>query len=158
MSPFVPEVGDVMTPGAQFVAPNDTLATAKQLMDEYGIRHLPVMRDHELVGILSDRDIARAVALKSAAPESISAEEAMTPEPYSVALHTPLNAVARTMAERKVGSAIVVERGAIVGVFTTTDALCALADALEGRDVARAYESVPTAPPGPTRTRERDVR
>jgi hypothetical protein len=61
------------------------------------------------------------------------------------------------MAERKLGSAIVFERGAIVGVLTTTDALCALADALEGRDFARAYESVPRTPPGGPRARERDM-
>jgi acetoin utilization protein AcuB len=158
MSPLVPEVSDVMTPGPHFIAAIDTLAAAKRLMEEYGIRHLPVMRDNDLVGVLSDRDVNRALALKGAPPESITVEDAMTAEPYAVLPNTLLNVVARTMAERKIGSAVVIERGAILGVLTTTDALNALADALEGKDIERAYESVPTAPPLGRRAHEPDLR
>ena len=56
MSPLVPEVSDVMTPGPQFIGASDTLAAAKSLMQEYGI-HLPVMRHPDLVGMLSDCDV-----------------------------------------------------------------------------------------------------
>ena len=41
--------------------------------------------------------------------------------------------VARTMAVRRQGSAVVVRDRHIVGVFTTTDALRVLADSLEGK-------------------------
>ena len=51
--------------------------------------------------------------------------------PYSVAPDASLREVARTMAERKCGSAIVVEGERVVGVFTTTDALRALATLLD---------------------------
>lgn len=158
MSPIVPEVGDVMTPGPHFVAATDTLAAAKDLMQEHGIRHLPVMRGNDLVGVLSDRDVNRALALRCAPPESIAVEDAMTADPYVVPPSTLLNVVARTMAERKVGSAVVLDRGAVLGVFTTTDALNALADSLEGKDIERAYESVPTAPPLGHRAHEPDLR
>lgn len=158
MSPFIPEVGDVMTPGAEVIAPSETLAEAKRLMQKYGVRHLPVMRDRELVGVVTERDLYRALALKCAPPESIAVDEAMTPDPYSVPPETKLNLVARTMAKRKVGMAVVVQREAVLGVFTTTDALNALADSLEGKDVERVYESVPTGPPAGHRAHEGDLR
>ena len=157
MSPFIPEVSDVMTLSPHFIAATDSLAEAKSLMQEYGIRHLPVMHDGELVGVLSDRDLHRAVALKGAAPEDIGIEEVMTLDPYSVAPSALLNVVARTMAERKVGSAIVMDRGAVLGVFTVTDALHALASSLEGRAVERVYESVLTEPPMGGRAKEPDL-
>ena len=51
-------------------------------------------------------------------------------EPYTVAPDAQLREVARTMAERKIGSAVVVDGGEVTGVFTTTDALRALAAVL----------------------------
>jgi acetoin utilization protein AcuB len=71
----------------------------------------------------------------------------MTPEPYSVTPDAPLNQVARVMAQRKIGSAVVIERGAVSGVFTVTDALQALVEALEGTYARRTYEGVTTEPP-----------
>lgn len=157
MSPLIPEVSDVMTPGPHYVAANDTLDDARRLMDDRGIRHLPVMSGNDLVGIVTDRDINKALALRGCAAESLTVEDAMTRDPYVVAPNVLLNVVARTMAQHKVGSAIVVERGAILGVLTTTDALHALADSLEGKDVERTYESVPTEPPAGRKAQERDV-
>jgi predicted transcriptional regulator len=58
-------------------------------------------------------------------------DEAMTDEIYTVDADEALREVAREMAVRKVGSAVVVNhRQQIVGIFTTTDALRALADSL----------------------------
>jgi acetoin utilization protein AcuB len=158
MRPFVPEVSDVMTPGPHFIAISDTLAAARALMQEHGIRHLPVMQGDDLVGVLSDRDLNRVLAVKRDPPESITVEVAMTADPYAIPPNTPLNVVVREMAERKVGSVVVIERGAILGVLTTTDALNALADALEGKDIERSYESVPTGPPLGARAGEPDIR
>jgi acetoin utilization protein AcuB len=126
-------------------------------MEDYGVRHLPVMDHGELVGMLSDRDMNLVQSLAPVPPDTITVEDAMTAEPYAVAPETLLQEVARRMADRRIGSAVVVDHGAVVGVFTTTDALNALADTLEGKDLRRTYESVPTAPPAGRRSRERDV-
>jgi len=53
-------------------------------------------------------------------------EEAMTADPITVPPDAPLEEVAEAMAARKHGSAVVVDRGAVVGIFTTTDAMKAL--------------------------------
>jgi len=144
----VPAVGDYMTPGPYFVGPDELLARAEALMREHGIRHLPVVSDDgELLGVVSDRDVYPARSMSRERAESMSISDAMTPDPYVVAPDAPLNHVARVMYERRIGSAVVVDRGMVVGVFTVSDGLVALVEALEGTYTRRRYEGVTTEPP-----------
>jgi acetoin utilization protein AcuB len=143
----VPIVSDYMTPGPYCVAPHDLLLKAYALMREHEIRHLPVLRGSELVGALSDQDVNLAQRPQPAGSEQATVEDAMTTEPYAVAPDTPINQVARVMVKRKIGSAVVLDRRQIVGVFTLTDALWALIEALEGTSSRRRYEAVTTQPP-----------
>jgi acetoin utilization protein AcuB len=105
-------------------------------MRERGIRHLPVLDAGRLVGVVSQRDLYLAESLEGVDPTTDTVREAMCGEPYAVPPGAPLEEVAATMAERRLGSAIVVDRGAVIGVFTTVDALRALAS-LAGRRRAR---------------------
>lgn len=114
-----------------------TLAEARRLMRERGIRHLPVLDGGRLVGIVSQRDLYLAASLPGVDPATDTVREAMSGEPYAVPPGAPLHEVAATMAERRLGSAVVVDRGAVIGVFTTVDALRALAT-LAGRRRLRA--------------------
>jgi acetoin utilization protein AcuB len=146
MNRYVPTVADYMTPGPHTIAASDSVARAKELMQEYGIRHLPVVGGDRLVGILSDRDVTFLQGLGRVHLDAVAVEIAMTRKPYAVRPDASLNQVARIMAERKCGSVVVMERGVIVGVLTTTDALVALADTLEGKHERKAYEGVSTRP------------
>jgi CBS domain-containing protein len=148
MNRDIPTVGDYMTPGAYVVASHETVSEAKNLMRDHGIRHLPVMTDGKLVGVVSDRDLAEARALRAG---DAPVEDAMTRNPFTATPGTLLNVVARTMAKRKCGSAVVVDRDGVVGVFTTSDAMEALSDALEGKASRRSTETIGAQPP--TRTR-----
>ena len=121
-----------MTPSPQSIGYDQTLSQAHEIMRDHGIRHLPVLRGGELVGILSQRDLAVLESLADVDPEKVGVEEAMTAEVFSVAPDTPLEGVAREMADRKLGSAVVMEKNRIVGVFTTVDGLRALANLLRG--------------------------
>jgi acetoin utilization protein AcuB len=60
-------------------------------------------------------------------------EEAMTEQPYTVDPETPLDQVVRTMAEKKLGSAVVLQNQKVVGIFTTVDACQALSELLQTR-------------------------
>ena len=130
----MPLVGDVMTLVPRTVLVHQPVATAIRLMKEYGVRHLPVTDDRgKLVGVLSERDVHEPNGKASSALLRSSVEELMTPKPYAVAPNAFVTQVARAMASKKLGSAVVVDKGEILGVFTRTDALKALADALEGK-------------------------
>jgi acetoin utilization protein AcuB len=109
------------------VGPRQTLGEASRLMRGHGIRHLPVVEHGDVVGILSQRDVYLVETLSGARPEEIRIEEAMTREPFFVEPEDTLEAVAEHMASRRIGSAIVARDGVLLGLFTVTDALRALA-------------------------------
>jgi len=125
-----PLVSDYMTVEPHSVGLDQSLATALRRMQELKARHLPVLERGVLRGILSERDVALAQAF-GLDPNQLSVEEAMTAEPYTVTPGTPLGRVARAMADHKYGCAVVMEGQELRGIFTTTDALRALAETLE---------------------------
>ena len=133
MSDHVP-VRQYMTALPETIDESLSLFDAKDRMYRLGGHHLPVVRDGKLVGILSHRDIAVAESITSGKPSQIPVSQVMTPVPFSCGPEAHVEAVAREMAAHHYGSAVIVDPdhpAKIVGIFTTTDALRALADALD---------------------------
>lgn len=125
-----PTIGDFATPAPHTTHSKRSLADGLRLMREHQIRHLPVLDGGRLVGIVSERDLLLIETIRSVDAEKVPLEEAMTPDPYVVERSTPVLKAAEEMWRRKLGSAVVLERGEVVGVFTTTDALQVLIEAL----------------------------
>jgi acetoin utilization protein AcuB len=117
-----------MTRHPHSVAREQTVAQARLLMTKYGVRHLPVLDDGRIVGLVSEHDLLLIERLKDVDPTKATVEQAMSKEPYIVASTKPLGQVVGEMAAHKYESAIVVEGTQIVGVFTTVDALRAFGD------------------------------
>lgn len=115
-----------MSIGPVVISSDRSIAEAHRVMRERGIRHLPVVDEGKLVGMLTQRDLYLVETLKGIDPSAERVREAMSAEPYAVAPDAPLEVVAEAMAARKLGSAVVVDRGVVIGVFTTVDALRAL--------------------------------
>ncbi len=122
-------VAEHMTTGPLTIGPREPLATAHRLMRRHAIRHLPVMEAGRLVGVVSQRDLYLLETLPGVDPKVEPVEEAMTEQPFSVAPDAPLADVVREMAALRYGCAVVMEEGALVGIFTTTDALEMLGEA-----------------------------
>jgi acetoin utilization protein AcuB len=121
-----------MTANPVAIASDRTLAEAHRVMRERQIRHLPVVDSGRLVGVVSQRDLYLLETLQGVDPDAERVGEAMTAEPFTVAPDAPLEDVASVMAERKYGSAVVLQGGEVVGLFTTVDALRALATVSRG--------------------------
>ena len=102
-----------------------TLREAEDLMIDAGLRHLPVLASGELVGVVSDRDLASGVG------ESV--RDVCSLDLYSVKRGAALDEVLDHMAERRLGCAIVTRKGKVVGIFTVTDACRAFAEYLRKR-------------------------
>src|SRR5579859_1531253 len=79
------------------------VSEALELMEQFKIRHLPVVDRGKVVGIVSDRDLKKAEILSDSMTLIVS--DYMTPNPYCVRVGAPLTAVAKEMAKRKYGSA-----------------------------------------------------
>lgn len=122
-------IREYMTPSPHTIGADQPLTVASEIMRAHKIRHLPVLRGGALVGILSQRDVAMISGLPSVNPEEVQVEDAMSHSIYAVRPETPLDEVAAEMAAHKYGAALVVDgRARVIGVFTTVDALHALAD------------------------------
>lgn len=101
------------------------------IMDREGIRHLPVMEDSKVIGIVSQRNLK--VFSQYDQTHALLAEDLMTANPFTVNNTDSLEATAFEMSKRKIGSAIVLdEKSELAGVFTTTDALNALIEIIRG--------------------------
>lgn len=126
-------VSDRMTPSPHSIGRDQTLDTAHAFLKKHGIRHLPVLQGGRLVGLLSLGDLRLVETLPDVDPAKVKVDEAMSQDVYAVAPETPLLEVVSTMAERKLGSAVVMEGERVVGVFTTIDALDTLTHLLRER-------------------------
>jgi acetoin utilization protein AcuB len=126
-------IADRMTRTPHLIGVEQSMTAAHQVMRANGIRHLPVLHGGKLVGVVSQRDLHFIETLSDVDPEEVPVEEAMTQDVYAVSPRTPLKEVVTEMAERKLGSVVVVEGQKIVGVFTTIDALDTLAGILANR-------------------------
>lgn len=130
-------IGHHMSSVPHLIQRDETLSAAHQAMREHRIRHLPVLDGRRLVGIVSDRDLHLVETLRDVDPRAVRVDEAMTREPFTVGPRTSLASVARSMSKAKYGSAIVLDRGRIIGIFTTTDALDALVSLSESQGSPR---------------------
>jgi acetoin utilization protein AcuB len=126
-SPIPLTVGEYMTPTPVTIDPERTLNDAHQIMRSRLVRHLPVTRGGQLLGIVTARDLSLVESLPGVDPAEVPVEDAMSQEVFTVTPNSPLRMAAEKMAERKLGSAVVVEHGNVVGVFTATDACRVLA-------------------------------
>ena len=103
------------------------------MMLEHGIRHLPVKEDGRLVGVLTERDLDRALGPAPSAERRARVRHACASEAYAVGLEEPLDRVAAAMAERRLDAVLVVKEGRLAGIFTAVDACRCLAQALEAQ-------------------------
>jgi len=133
MTKSIPHIQKYMSTDVQTIGDEQPMSVAHRLMREQHIRHLPVLRQGRLVGILSDRDLRLIETLQDVDPAKVSVSEAMTPDPYVVSPQAALDEVVATMASKKYGSAVVADHGRVVGIFTTVDACSAFADLLTTR-------------------------
>ncbi|NLG75348.1 MAG: CBS domain-containing protein [Xanthomonadaceae bacterium] len=133
MLPTDVTVDEFTTPEPVTATEDMSIEDLQLLMQEHGIRHLPVVRDENVVGVISDRDVRLVAGLSYAEKHQVRAGDIMTPDPLIVSATARLDDVALAMSERKVGSAIVTEAdGKLLGIFTATDALNALIEIVRG--------------------------
>jgi acetoin utilization protein AcuB len=113
-------IGEHMVRFPNTVESKLTVREAFYLMEEWRIRHLPIVDEGKLVGIVSERDLRQYFRTSG----ETNLFDIMTKTPYCVRIGTPLESVVEAMERRKIGSAIVVSaNNEVLGIFTTTDAL-----------------------------------
>jgi predicted transcriptional regulator len=130
---------ELSVPVEEFTTPNPITATEdttveqmNELMNKYRIRHLPILVDGRVVGIVSDRDLRVVLGLDAKEREMLRAADIMKPDPVTVNSLESIRKVALEMSKFKIGSVLVNDdNDRFLGIFTVTDALNALIEILE---------------------------
>ena len=113
-------VRDVMTEAAVTDSAADTLRSAAERMWREQTGSLLVMDGEQLAGIITERDLMRAVAM-GADPAMATVDEAMTNEVFTVPPDLPLRDAAREMATRWIRHLPVVDGGRLLGMVSMRD-------------------------------------
>lgn len=127
---LMPTLSRYMTRNPVIIARTASMAEAHRLMREHRIRHLPVMDGARVVGVVSMRDLHLLETLPGIVPEEVPVEDAMSPEVFVASESAEIVDILDRMAEGRLGSVVVSEQGRVTGIFTTVDALRALAQIL----------------------------
>ncbi|MCO5194836.1 MAG: CBS domain-containing protein [Anaerolineae bacterium] len=114
-------VSDLMTFNPKTVTPMTPLTEIQRLMRAEGCRHLPVVENGRLIGIITDRDLRAVVNTPVFAVGS--AETVMTSNPITVSPGTPAHRAAEMLNLYKFNSLPVVDHGVLVGIVTSSDFL-----------------------------------
>ena len=128
----IPSIQSVMTPFPHAVDAGAPLRLARQMMLEHEVRHLPVTQGDRLVGVLTDRDLKRALDPSLGLPpkNELLVDDAMIHDAYVVETTERLDRVLLEMADSHIGSALVAKGSKLVGIFTVTDACRAFGEHL----------------------------
>ena len=121
-------VRDVMATHLVTVRPRETARRAYRLMRDHRFRHLPVVENGCLVGVLSDRDLRPVLLSPTLARAQVG--ELMSEDLTTIAPDAPVEEAASLLVVKKIGCLPVVADGTLVGIVTETDLLAVLVELL----------------------------
>jgi CBS domain-containing protein len=134
------KISDVMTKAAVTDRPGDSLSAAARKMWDQQTGSLLVLERDELLGIITERDMLRAVAMGT--PLDTPVSEVMTKDLITVEPGTSLREAAAIMTDKWIRHLPVLEGGKLVGIVSQRDLSGVLAGALnEPSDLHRLIES-----------------
>lgn len=122
-----------MSGAPEVVSPDAPLHGVVLRMNRAGYRHLPVVENGRLVGIITDRDVRLAVnspfieedadLSREDVLDGVRVFDCMTPDPQCVTSDTPAHEAADLLCLNKFGAMPVVDDGKLVGMISTVDFL-----------------------------------
>ncbi len=133
-------VSEIMTREVVTLQEGQSLREALGLLQRHRIRHVPVLSEGRLIGIVTDRDLKRATPslLSGIDRESFDkvldetrVGQVMTRNPYTVTPSMRLKDAAKILIDQRFGALPVIDGGKLIGIVTATDLLKALHDMLE---------------------------
>jgi CBS domain-containing protein len=115
-------VADLMTRDCACVSTDDNLSVAAGKMWEKDCGALPVVQNHVVVGMITDRDICMATWSRGVAPEAINVVNAMSTKLVSCTTSDSIKQVEATMRSNQVRRLPVVdELGHLQGIISLAD-------------------------------------
>ena len=108
-------------PGLWRTAPDTTVFDALQLLAHHEVGALVVMQGDTLVGVFSERDYTRKVALQGKNSKDVRVSEIMTANVFTVTPRTPTHECMALMSQKRIRHLPVVEGATVVGMLSIRD-------------------------------------
>jgi nucleotide-binding universal stress UspA family protein/CBS domain-containing protein len=144
------QVKDVMVQTVEVVHPTATLDEAARRMREVDVGMLPVLDGAEVVGVVTDRDMAVRAIAEGLDPKSATVEEVMTPQVHHCFDDQSVEEAAGTMADTGLRRLVVLDRAMrLVGIVSLDDV------AIAAENLALAGETLEQTASRPDRMRGR---
>ncbi|MFG4000751.1 CBS domain-containing protein [Flavobacterium aquidurense] len=125
-------ISHIMTKGVVTVNENDDLRKVVETLKKHTIRHIPIVRGKDVVGIISRSDINRLTfgalfegqeGADEAILDMLTIAQVMTSKPKTVSSDTIIRDLAEIFAKEEFHALPVVDNGELKGIVTTTDVL-----------------------------------
>jgi acetoin utilization protein AcuB len=138
-------VKDRMTPDPVTISPDTSFPEAFRIMREKRIRHLPVLENKKLIGVVARTDLLHAspspatslsVFEISYLMANLHIREVMSTPPITVPEDLPLEEAASIMVKKKIGCLPVMRDGEMVGLITETDIFETFVEILGGEEAS----------------------
>jgi acetoin utilization protein AcuB len=132
-------VSDRMKQPVRTISPDIAIHEALSIMKSYQIRHIPVLENDRLVGLVTNEDLFYASPSPATSLSiwdmnylisKITVRQVMTEKVITVAEDTPIEDAAILMAENKIGCVPVMRGNDLIGIITETDLLNILPEML----------------------------
>lgn len=136
-------IGERMSHPVVSIHTDTPIIEALNMLRRENIRRAPVIKDGDLVGIVSDHDLLNASPSQATSLSmwelnyllsKVTVEDVMTSEVITVGVDTPIEQAARIMADNKIGGLPVTREGKIVGMITETDIFKLFLELMGARD------------------------
>lgn len=128
-------VKEKMNPRLITIHPNANLEEARGLLEQHRIRHLLVVEERRLVGIITDRDIRSAASVSSL--KQVKVNETMTRKVITVTPETHIQEAAKLLLAHRIGGLPVLKKGELHGIITESDLLTALVEIMDHATLER---------------------
>ena len=127
----IARIDSVMTSYPYVIELDALAATARTMMQQLKVRHLPVREGDKVVGVVTEQALQMAEACgKDLTGSGIKVRDLYSKNILLVAPEESLESVLRKMAEKHIEVALILRQGRLAGIFTTTDACRRFADSL----------------------------
>jgi len=118
----MPTLAHVLTPFPHHIDNQASIHEAQEMMLTHDIRHLIVMKDGDIDGLVSERDIQKHTGLGHTNSDELMVHDICVNTVVMADIHDPLDKILDAMAEQHLGSVVVLKNGELSGIFTNIDA------------------------------------
>ena len=135
------KIREIMTPDAQCVGPEESLVDAASLMRQLDVGVLPVCEEGDVIGMITDRDIAIRAVANSRHPGTTKVREIMSPGSVWVFEDQDVDEAVRLMEEHQIRRAPVMNReNRLVGIVSLGDIAVDASVKLSGEALKRVSQ------------------